>query len=158
MTPPANPLRWLFVCTGNLCRSPMAAALATELAYEQGLAPEIRSRGTSAVVGSPATARAIAVCRELGVPLDNHRATQLEPDDLLWADVVFVMEEHHALVAVDLAPDCAERIVRLGPLAGEVGIEDPYGSWTLGPYRTARDRLITAIRRYLTGPARPTRP
>lgn len=133
----------------------MAEGLAPELAHEHGLAIEVRSRGTHACVGDPAEARAVAVCAELGVDLSAHRAAQLTEEDLQWADVVFVMEEPHALAAADLAPERAERIVALGPYAGEAQIDDPYGSWFVGPYRTARDTLMTALRRYLTARARP---
>jgi protein-tyrosine-phosphatase len=143
--------RLLFVCTGNLCRSPMAAAIADHVALEQSREVEIRSAGTRARAGDPAHPQVVAVCREIGLDLSTHRATPLDAELLRWADRVFVMEPDHAVAARALAPELPEgAIVHLGPLAGKASVEDPIGSWFRSSYRATREELLVALRRYFT--------
>jgi protein arginine phosphatase len=147
---PTHSSRLLFVCTGNLCRSPMAAALAEDLGRTAGLDLEVRSAGTRAVPGDPAPAHVRAVCRELGLDLEGHRATRLDADLLRWAGQVLVMQPDHGVAARELVPDLPEgRIVHLAGLVGKDQIEDPYGSWFRFRYRAARDELNVAVRRLL---------
>lgn len=141
----------LFVCSGNLCRSPMAAAIAELVALELGLDAEIRSAGTLGIVDRPAEPRAVAVCREIGIEIGAHRSQGITAELIGWADTIYVMEDIHALKIRELVPDVGEIVVQLGPLAGRPFIDDPLGSWFKGPYRTTRDDLRTAIRRALEG-------
>lgn len=68
----------LVVCEGNVCRSPVAAALlATALAHVDG-GPAVASAGTRALVGSPAEAQTAAVAARHGVDLSSHVARQLD--------------------------------------------------------------------------------
>lgn len=136
----------------------MAASLAAELAHEHGLEVEARSRGTHALVGEPAARKAVAACAERAVDLSAHRAAQLSAEDVQWAEVIFVMEDDHARTVGALAPERADDIVRMGPLAGRHQIDDPYGSWFMPPFRRARDELIAALRRWFSDRARPARP
>jgi protein-tyrosine-phosphatase len=143
--------RLLFVCTGNLCRSPMAAAIADQLALAMAREVEIRSAGTRARAGDPAHPQVVAVCRELGIDLTAHRATPLDEALVRWADRVFVMEPEHATAARTLAPDLPEAsVVHLAGLVGKAVIEDPIGAWFRSTYRRTRDELASAVRRALT--------
>lgn len=144
-----RPLRLLFVCSGNLCRSPMAAGIAELVALELGLQIEIRSAGTLGLVDRPAEPRAVAVCREIGVELGDHRSQGLTVDLVRWADTIYVMEDVHALVVRELVPDVGEIVIQLGPLVGKPWIQDPLGSWFKAPFRRLRDDLRAAIRRAL---------
>lgn len=140
--------RLLFVCTANVCRSPMAAALADRVALELGLEPEIRSAGVSAVPGLPAAPGVVAVCREIGIDLERHRSRLLDAEVVRWADRVFVMEDVHAVAVRALVPEIGEAaVVPLGPLVGKAFVSDPMGSWFRSSYRATRDELATAIRR-----------
>ena len=67
--------RILFVCTGNLCRSPMAEAIAAERC---GSDMEFESAGVHAVTGAPATPTAVSAVHEIGVGLADHRARRLD--------------------------------------------------------------------------------
>lgn len=86
--------RVLFVCLGNICRSPLAEGVFRRLVDEAGLSDkfEIDSAGTGSWhVGEPADARAAMVAREHGVELDS-RARQVTPEDLLHFDHVIAMD------------------------------------------------------------------
>jgi protein-tyrosine-phosphatase len=125
----------------------MAAGIALQVALERGLELEVRSAGTIATPGQPAERRAVAVCREVGIDLSEHRSQPLTAELVAWADLVVVMEDIHALAVRELGGD---QIVHLGPLVGEPLIHDPMGSWFARPFRQTRELLFRAIRRVLT--------
>jgi protein-tyrosine-phosphatase len=147
---PESARKLLFVCSGNVCRSPMAAALAEWIAMQQGAEVEVRSAGTLGLVDRPADPKVVAVCRELGLDLSGHRSAALTPELLAWADRVYVMEDAHAVAARALWPDLAEdAVVPLGPLVGKPDIADPIGSWFKSTFRATRDDLREAVLRAL---------
>src|SRR5215218_8726021 len=89
-------MKLLFVCTGNTCRSPLAAAIAQRLAAERGLPDvEASSAGTSASNGMPASDGGLLVGMERGLDLSPHRARQLTPEIVADADMVLTMGPHH---------------------------------------------------------------
>lgn len=98
-------LRILVVCTGNVCRSPLAeAALAARLA---GTDVVLRSAGTHALVGGSATAQTQALAGALGADaelLSRHRSRQLDEALLDGADLVLALAREHRRDVVDLAP------------------------------------------------------
>jgi len=71
----------LFVCAGNICRSPFAEGLARRLAAERGLDVEFASAGEIALDGDRCPPDAVAVAREYGVDLSSHRARRLTKDE-----------------------------------------------------------------------------
>ena len=93
----------LFVCTANMCRSPLAQAIAADLA-ERCKLQEVRfeSAGRSAWDGSPATNDAVAVARERGLDLDGHRSRPLTGELVGGADLVVALDRK--------ARDAAERL------------------------------------------------
>jgi len=135
-----EPRRVLFVCTGNLCRSPMAVALAASRHGSGGVLFE--SAGVNAVVDAPATPTAVAACRELGVEVGDHRARQLDSDLAEAADRIFVMTEAHLAAVLEIAPGVADRVALLRPDGTDV--EDPFGS-PLETYRATRDEIVAAL-------------
>jgi protein-tyrosine-phosphatase len=70
----------LFVCAGNICRSPFAEGLARRLAAERGLDVEFASAGEIALDGDRCPPDAVAVAKEYGVDLSSHRARRLTTD------------------------------------------------------------------------------
>lgn len=146
-----RPLRLLYVCSGNVCRSPMAAAIADRVALELAREVEIRSAGTLGLVGRPAPAAAVATCRELGLDLSGHRSRALTEELVRWADRIFVMEPAHAVRVRELVPDLPEdRVIGLGPYAGKPFVADPLAdwlaSWLPSTWRATRDELLVAVR------------
>lgn len=95
--------RILFVCSGNTCRSPLAERLARREAGDRGLDEvEVRSAGTFAGRGAPASSGAVLAARRQGLDLSGHRSTPLGPDLVEWADLVLAMTNAHRRVAADI--------------------------------------------------------
>ena len=140
-----KPCRILFVCTGNTCRSPMAAAL---LRHRLGDPPdvEVLSAGISAPAGSPASANAVAVMAENGISLENHRATQVDAELLGRADLVVALASSHQSVIARVTPEHAGKVRLLTSFVtgGGRDVADPFGG-SLDAYRHTRDQIDGAI-------------
>src|SRR5512139_359600 len=87
----------VFVCTANQCRSPMAEALLKSLAARRGEADrwQVRSAGTWAEPGRPATQLSQAVMRRRSIDLSGHRSHPIDAEILGAAAVVLVMTRNH---------------------------------------------------------------
>ena len=124
-------VRVLFVCTGNTCRSPLAAAaLAAELG-DDAARVAIRSAGTSALEGQPASAGSLEVAGAEGVDLSGHRSHRATRELLAGADFVFIMEALHRPAVESLgAPRERVHLLSEWPEPGEPGlpISDPFGA------------------------------
>ena len=130
--------RFLFVCTGNTCRSPMAAALFCKLAAERGLPVVAASAGLAAADGSPASANAIEALAEEGIDLRSHRAQTVTKALCDEAQMIAVMSETHRLTLIANGID-PHKIFVLGG-----GVPDPYGGG-LSVYRDTRDALKAVL-------------
>ena len=113
--------RILVLCIGNICRSPLAQVeLARALPGR-----EVWSAGLQALVGQPADPTSLAIAREQGLDLSQHRAQQVTPWMCQAADVVFVMESAHLPMLEAQVPTVRGKAYRLGHF-GNFDIADPY--------------------------------
>jgi protein-tyrosine phosphatase len=129
-------VRLLFVCLGNICRSPTAEGVMRSLVEREGLADaiEIDSAGTGAWHGgSPPDARASDAARARGVTLEG-RARQVRVDDFNYFDLLIGMDASNVSELARLAPGADERAkVRLlrefdpaSAEASDLDVPDPY--------------------------------
>ncbi|CAN5622054.1 low molecular weight protein arginine phosphatase [soil metagenome] len=106
------------VCTGNLCRSPMATGLMRHALAERSCGDvEVVSAGTWAQRDSKATTEAVTVLADRGVDLTRHRSRPLTRSDLEDADLIVAMTSEHVGEILDLAPEVELRVVLLKALA-----------------------------------------
>ncbi|MCC7163165.1 MAG: low molecular weight protein arginine phosphatase [Anaerolineae bacterium] len=122
------PATILFVCTGNICRSPMAAALFQAHAARAGDTFQVESAGTWGVDGEPAALHAIEVMQARGLSLAGHIARTVTREILERADLVLVMTRSHRDALAAEFPAARSRIRLMSQLNGiEYDIADPYG-------------------------------
>jgi protein-tyrosine-phosphatase len=132
----------LVVCTANICRSPMAAALLERRLAELGLGEQVRvqSAGTWAVGGEPAAGPARAVMAGWGLDIGRHSSQPVTPQLLEAASAVVVMEEAQRRTLFYLAPQHLRKVYLLRELAGAAGdVKDPYGGTEEAYRRTAQE-------------------
>jgi protein-tyrosine phosphatase len=134
----------LFVCTGNTCRSPLAAGLARKLLAEKlGVEVgdlrkenvEILSAGTFAMDGGRASPEAVEAAREYDADISHHRSRKLTTELIQSADMVFCMTDSHVADVRRMAPSAAGKIRRLDEAED---ISDPIGSGSSAYRRTAK--------------------
>jgi len=130
----------LFVCTGNICRSPLAASLLERALKQRGLGVTVTSAGTGAWDGAPASEGAYLVGLERGLDLSGHRARLLSRELVEQADLILTMARHHRARVDELGGE--GRVHVLGEYAGREGddveVSDPFG----GDLEVYRDTCV----------------
>ncbi|MCT8140091.1 low molecular weight protein arginine phosphatase [Anaerobacillus sp. CMMVII] len=111
--------RFLFVCTGNTCRSPLAQALLKEKRPDI----EVKSAGVSALPGMSASEGTVEVLAEKGISL-NHSSSQVSKEMMDWADIVLTLTEGHKSTLVRQFPDYVDKIHTLKEYAFEKDLAD----------------------------------
>ena len=148
--------RILFVCTGNICRSPLAAALLQRALTERGAAEiEVSSAGTGAWDGAPVSEGAYLVGLERELDLSAHRARLLTRDLVERSDVILTMARHHRARVDELGG--GGRVFVFGEYAGRSGdsaeVSDPFGG-DLNIYRETcvelAELVTAAVERIVT--------
>lgn len=137
-------VRVIFVCTGNTCRSPMAAVMAKDWARQRepdGLSFEIESAGIAAGEGYPAADQAIETMREQGIDLAGHRSQIITPEMIDRADVILTMTPRHAETVMQMAPGSVHKVFPIDPVHP---IDDPIGQ-PVEVYRDVADQLRALI-------------
>jgi protein-tyrosine phosphatase len=139
----------LFVCTANICRSPMAAGLMRKRIADTGLAEQIsvESAGIWASEGRGASENTVAVLKERGVSLAEHQSQPVSMALLRRADIILVMEEAHRRSLFYLAPEFLDKVYLLTEMVGQYeDVDDPYGGKIEEYVKTVNlmERLIEA--------------
>jgi protein-tyrosine phosphatase len=132
-------MRILFVCLGNICRSPMAEGVMRHLAHASGSKLQLDSAGTGGWhAGEPPDHRAQAAMRRRGMDISDLRARQARPDDFERFDLLLAMDAdnlrelrrmapaadaHRAKLIMDFAPDHHSREVPDPYYGGDEGFD-----------------------------------
>jgi protein-tyrosine phosphatase len=111
----------LIVCIGNICRSPMAAALLAQKLP----AVELRSAGINALIGQPAAPHSIALMQQRDIDISAHRAQQLQAWLCESADLILVMDAQQKQIIEEQYPTTRGKLYRLGQY-GQFDVFDPY--------------------------------
>ncbi len=126
-------IKILFVCTGNICRSPTAEIVLRQLARSTGTGPSIHveSAGTQAYhVGEPADGRAIAAAQDRGYDLTEHRARSVTGRDFQEFDYIIALDKGHLRILNRQCPATAtpriELLMKFAPANPATEVPDPY--------------------------------
>lgn len=136
----------LVVCTANVCRSPLVAALLQRRIAQAGLANviQVASAGVRAVPGDAVDPVIVALLNESGIELAAKYATPVAEQALREADLVLVMEEAHRQALFYRLPSALPKVFLLSELAGRCDeVTDPHGM-PEAAYR-ATLRLVTVL-------------
>jgi len=164
-TPPPR-LRLLMVCTGNICRSPMAEAVLRSKLQNSGIGPlvQVDSAGTHGFhKGTPADPRAVALAARRGYQLDKLRSRPLVAADFSQFDLLLAMDRDNLATLQKRCPPAGQDRLQLlmahAPQLGADEVPDPYFGAAAGFERAldliepACDGLLLEIRRRLAATA-----
>lgn len=152
----------LFVCMGNICRSPTAHGIFRHLVEAENLASviEIDSAGTHAYhIGNPPDSRSMATARKRGIELSDLRARQVDSGDFYHYDHILAMDEYNLSLLIEQAPKELHHKIKLflhyAPASGLTEVPDPYYGGADGfdlvfdLVQTASENLLTEIKQGL---------
>lgn len=119
----------LIICTANICRSPVAAALLRDRLRQRGLMDwQVGSAGTWVMVSRGASRYSVQVSARNGLDISGHRSTMVDEAYLREADLVLTMEDGHAEALRSEFAEQGYKVYQLSEMIGRVyNIADPYG-------------------------------
>ena len=135
-------MKILFVCTGNTCRSPMAAALMNKIADENDMDVTSCSAGLFAQSGQSASKNAVLAMQERGIDISNHKSQPITDELVLGSDLILTMTEGHKALIAGLAPEKTFTICEYAGYEGD--ISDPYGG-DLNDYRECAEEIYDCL-------------
>ena len=128
---PATAASFLFVCFGNIMRSPMCEALMKRaIANVSGINVRVGSAGLNATPGRPAHPWSVIAARDFGIDLSQHRACLLTSEMLDQADAIFTMDYQNQVELVCRYPEARQKVFMLSTYAGDdyhsTEVRDPF--------------------------------
>ncbi len=137
----------LCICTGNICRSPMAEVLLQRRLEQEGLTDwQVTSAGTWAVDGHPASRHTVRVMADQGLDLSPHRSRAVTRHIIQEVDLVLAMTHNHVEALRLEFPDQAANIYLLSEMKDgrRYDIDDPYGG-SLADYQACASEVTELI-------------
>jgi tRNA threonylcarbamoyl adenosine modification protein (Sua5/YciO/YrdC/YwlC family) len=150
----AMEVRILFVCSGNTCRSPMAAGLCAKYLAKKlscdvdhlgEMGYKISSAGTMAAPGAEASPWSVEFCASEGADISRHRSCRLDEEQIKNSDFIFAMSRQHCQRVAELWPEAAGKCELL---YGDEEISDPIGG-SKELYETCGRRIKAALQKRL---------
>jgi tRNA threonylcarbamoyl adenosine modification protein (Sua5/YciO/YrdC/YwlC family) len=147
-------VKFLFVCTGNSCRSPMATGIFRKYLAEKlnctidrlaEIGYKVSSAGTLGLTGAPASTEAVAACTARGIDITAHRSEALTRPLVSDCDFIFVMEQMHRDRVIALDPQSADKCC----LLAETDIADPIGQ-SQQVYNDCADQIEKAVKKRIS--------
>jgi protein-tyrosine-phosphatase len=120
----------LFVCTANICRSPVAEYYLRHLCQRLGLQSiEVESGGILGIIGQPADVVASRLARARGIDMGPHRSRGITGEQLERADEIIVMERRHRAWIQELHPPASSKVLllRAASESSAADLTDPTG-------------------------------
>lgn len=140
--------RVLFICTGNVCRSPMAEGFLRHMVAGASDEIEIASAGLGAIDGSPPSENSVIVMKEEGIDISGQRSRMLTPDMIEDYTHIFGMGESHIDAIRSYFPESLEKTFVLREFIADEGfdlnIHDPIGG-DVEEYRLTRNLIKEAM-------------
>lgn len=136
----------IIVCTANICRSPVAEAILRDRLSKQGLDGwQVKSAGTWASNGQPASHYSIEILAEEGLDIAGHTSRSVDDHLLGESDLILCMELGHVEALKAEFPQWASRIYPFSEMTGQLyGIHDPYGE-----PRPAYEKMVAELTRLI---------
>ncbi|MCD6386204.1 low molecular weight protein arginine phosphatase [Candidatus Sumerlaeota bacterium] len=138
----------LFICTGNTCRSPMAAGYFKKLLDERGVKNwEVKTAGVMTVAGLLPTPETVLLLDEIGVDIRKHRSVPLTPEMIRKTDLILGFTPFHVQSAIRMSEEARGKTFLLKEYVGgdprRARIQDPMGC-TLEVYRKVFNEIMKA--------------
>ena len=141
----------LMICTGNICRSPMAEGLLRTQLAQEGLTDRIRvsSSGTHGIDGSPASSYAIVALHRMGIDIRGHRARTVTQQAIDEADLLLVMTHGHSSFIEKHFRRTEGKLYLLSEMIGQdFDVNDPWGG-TETEYALCAHQLSNTVKQGL---------
>lgn len=139
-------MRILFVCTGNTCRSPMAAGYFRHLCQKADRDDiQVDSAGIYAMDGMPVSENSICVMKDYDIDISEHQSSMLDMKKVEESDLIIVMTASHRLQLADLFPEVLDKThLLLEYIDNSADVTDPFGG-RLVDYKACFDSMKEAL-------------
>ena len=139
----------LFVCTANICRSPMAEGLMKIIVREREEPWLIQSAGVWAYANQPAAINTIKILDEFGIDLSRHLSKSVSEDFIEIYNLILVMEKNHKETLATAFPDRSSKIFMLSEMEGSIkDIHDPIGG-TIADFRSMAEQINKILKNHI---------